>query len=79
LNNDGKTSDKRSRKTYYMDDDTYNMLFKMHLRTGKDMSVLLNDAIRSTYQKVSQLSEEESKELERLARAISSFFPLNLL
>jgi len=69
----------RSRKTYYLDDDAYNILYKMSKRTGKDMSVLVNDAIRLTYTKVSQLTEEEAKELERLARAISSIFSSNHL
>ena len=69
----------RSRKTYYLDNDSYNMLFKMHVRTGKEMSTLLNDAIRLTYGKVSQLSEEEAKELERLARVFSYFLPINLV
>jgi len=70
-------SEDRSRKTYYLDEDTYNMLWKMSRRTGKDMSVLLNDAIRVTYGRISQLSDDEAHELERLARAFSSFFPSN--
>jgi len=72
-------SEDRSRKAYYLDDDAYNILWKMSKRTGKDMSVLVNDAIILTYSKVSQLSEEEAKELERLAMSICSILPLNLL
>lgn len=69
----------RTRKTYYLDDDAYLILWKMHKRTKKDMSVLLNDAIRMTYSRASELSEEESQELERLVNTILSRFPANLL
>ena len=79
MTDSGKIGIERSRKAYYLDDEAYTILWKMHKKTGKEMSVLVNDAIKLTYTKISQLSEEETKDLERLARMIYSFFPANLL
>ena len=70
-------SSRKSRKTYYLDDEAYNCLWRMHKKTGKSMSELVSDAIRLTYGRVSQLSEEESKNIETIARKIASLFPPN--
>jgi hypothetical protein len=72
-------SEDRSRKTYYIDDDTYAILSKMAVLTGKDMSALINDAIRSQYSLLSSLSKQEMNALECLATSVLSIFGVKTL
>jgi len=64
----------RKRRTYYIDQDISLILDKMAIKTGRDKSVLVCDAIRLTYSGVSQLTDEETKERERIATLIVNFF-----
>lgn len=62
------------RKAWIIDEAADNMLSQMSMLTGKTRSALINDAIRQTYAKTSQLSPADIKSLERLAREILPLF-----